>query len=612
MTNAKTLIAGLLASLACVPANAADAYLRGNIDASGKPLAGVTVSAKAEGSTVTTSVFTDAKGDYHFPPLDEGAYRVWAQATGFGTAKVNVALKNAVTRNLALAPIADFTPQLSSDEYLEALPEATADDKRIKQVFRNTCTGCHQPSYVLQHKFDEKGWNAILELMKNINVFGVYRGATTPPFAIIDFHQKELAAYLARARGPGPTSMKYRLRPRPSGEAARVVFKEYDVPLDPGGNFPSRYVSNDGSDWSLGTPSTTNGASGVHDIQQDLDGNIWFDYSNPSRHITVARVDAKTGQVKFFKVEGANGYAASSHGITRDQKGILWFNATISRTLSHLARLDPKTEEIKIYPQPKDAPVGGTLEVDGKGKVWASTDTGALRFDPVTETFTRFVSPIQKSSEGTPRTYGVAGDSDGNGWTLQMAIDMLVKNDAVTGKVTNVPLAPIEAERKRATPAEMAMYNKTPVDWNVAKPWSQGPRRGGGDKNAPVVWIANFWGGNLARVDARTHSVSYVDFPNPQTQQPYHALVDDHHNVWVNMMSTDQVMRYAPATKTWTTFDIPTRGTEARYLSVLERNGKLEVVLPYWRTRKVALMSFRSESEIAATKAAGDGRTAAQ
>jgi len=42
--------------------------------------------------------------------------------------------------------------------------------------------------------------------------------------AVLERNQKELAAYLARARGPGESSMKVKLRPRPSGEAARVVF----------------------------------------------------------------------------------------------------------------------------------------------------------------------------------------------------------------------------------------------------------------------------------------------------------------------------------------------------------------------------------------------------
>ena len=98
-------------------------------------------------------------------------------------------------------------------------------------MFRNSCTSCHQPNYILQNKFDEQGWTAILEVMKRVNVAGGYLGPNSPIAASIDFHEKELAAYLARARGPEPTDMKFKLRPRPTGDAARVVFTEYDVPL---------------------------------------------------------------------------------------------------------------------------------------------------------------------------------------------------------------------------------------------------------------------------------------------------------------------------------------------------------------------------------------------
>jgi hypothetical protein len=62
-------------------------------------------------------------------------------------------------------------------------------------------------------------------------------------------------------------------------------------------------------------------------------------------------------------------------------------------------------------------------------------------------------------------------------------------------------------------------------------------------------------------------------------------------------------MKFDPASNKWTTFDLPTRGTEARYISLLERDGKMEVVLPYSRTSKVAVMSFRSEADLQALKA---------
>jgi len=71
-------IMGAAMSLAA-GANAADAILSGKItSAAGEKLGGVTVSAKPVGGTVTTTVFTDASGEYYFPPLPAGKYRLWA------------------------------------------------------------------------------------------------------------------------------------------------------------------------------------------------------------------------------------------------------------------------------------------------------------------------------------------------------------------------------------------------------------------------------------------------------------------------------------------------------------------------------------------------------
>ena len=95
-----------IASLAAlVPARADAAVLTGTVTSStGERMAGVTVSAKGVGATVTTSVFTDQQGDYHFPPLPAGKYRVWAQALTFATARSEVDLDAVTQQDLSLRP----------------------------------------------------------------------------------------------------------------------------------------------------------------------------------------------------------------------------------------------------------------------------------------------------------------------------------------------------------------------------------------------------------------------------------------------------------------------------------------------------------------------------
>jgi streptogramin lyase len=598
----------LLTLATIAPAQAADQSLSGSIKSpTGQNLGGVTVSAKPEGGTITTTVYTDEAGNYYFPPLPAGKYRLWAQALSFETAKGEVDLSASRKQNFTLNPMSDperTFKQLPGNLVLAALPEATEDDKRMKRIVRTVCTGCHEASFPLQHRFDEAGWNAIIQLMKNVNVYGVYVGKDRPPSGILEFHQKELAQYLARARGPGESAMQVKLEPRASGESARAVVREYDMPLDPDAGLPANFVRNDGSDWSLGTPSILIPGWGVHDAWLDLSGNVWFTCNVPNKRTTIGRVDGKTGEVKLFKVNAPNGLAAGAHGMTRDPDGIIWFNVNPGR--GGIGRLDPRTEKIDVFLPPTGmSPTGGatTVDYDGKGMIWSSSPDGALRFDPKTETFTEFKSATYKTPNGTGVTYGAAADRDGNGYWAEMVLDIVGAGNGATGKVSEIKLSPIKAEMDRLTAEEKKFYETyTQPDFNSPLPWAQGPRRMGTDKNADVLWVGDSWGANLARIDTHSHETTYV--PLPGQQQPYHVTVDKNHNAWTNIWGADRVLRYDPKSGSWTAFDLPTRGAEPRYVSLLERDGApTQVVAPYFRGRKIAVMTLRSEADVAADKA---------
>jgi streptogramin lyase len=250
------------------------------------------------------------------------------------------------------------------------------------------------------------------------------------------------------------------------------------------------------------------------------------------------------------------------------------------------------------------SPTGGavTVDIDNNGYVWSSSPVGALRFDPRTEKFTEYKSLTYKTPNGTGVTYGAAVDRNGNGWWAEMQLDIIGRADPDSGKVSEVKLPPTEVGLKVISPEEKKFYDGfQQPDFNTPLPWSQGPRRMGTDKNADVLWVGNSWGGTLARIDTKTMETSYV--PLPGAMQPYHIAVDSKHDAWLNVWMTDAILRYDPAAKSWTRFDLPTRGTEARYISVTEHTGALQVVVPYSRTSKVAVMSFRSEADLAALKA---------
>jgi streptogramin lyase len=605
LASAAAVVAGLGMT---VSAQAADQILSGSIaSATGQKLDGVVISAKREGSTITTSVYTDATGNYYFPPMAAGKYNVWAQTLGFEQTKAQVDLSANKKQDLALKAITDPETkwkQLPGELVWDALPEGNAEDVHMKQIIHNNCNGCHTPSFPLQFRFDEQGWSRIIDLMK---VIGAGLPTDRPANQIIQMNQKRLAAYLARVRGPNTPTPAIPTRARPSGEAARVVWTLYDVPRVQGagaGALPPSNADNDGTDWAKGTPSK--GGLIVHDDQMDFDGNVWFTSNSTNSLVTVGKVNAQTGEVSYYKWPRANNpqLASPTHGITRDADGNLWFDVNPGRR--SLGKMEPKTGKITVYPTPDGMqPLGGavTMDVDGKGMIWASAPQGVLKFNPKTLEFTEFKTTAFKRSYGTGGTYGAAGDRTGNGYWAEMGFDTIGKADFATGKVTEIVLPENKKIRDFLTPAEVAAYGKvTDISNGNPFPWSQGPRRMGTDKNGDVLWVGNSWGSSFARIDTKTNEVTMVPFPD-KAMQAYHIHVDNKHNVWGNLWTNDQVVKYDPTAKQWTTFEMPVRGSESRHVSVYERNGVTNVVLSTYRSHQMFLLTPRSEADIAALKA---------
>ena len=387
-----------------------------------------------------------------------------------------------------------------------------------------------------------------------------------------------------------------------------AVFTEYDVPFDDDGGYGP--AVNDGSDWSLGTTSRNNGNRGIHDSQFDLNGNIWFTYTEPSYDRTVGKVDIKTGEVRNIKVPGANGMAAASHGMTIDRDGILWFNAVAGPYYATgggnggaLARLDPNTEKVEVFKPPKGmSSVGGTLDVDGKGNIWAATEAGAIRFDPMTTEFTEFKSVTLRSPNGRTDTYGVAGGREGNGWWTQFKIDLVDKGDIESGKSEEFKIPPRKSRSEGLLTAEerQVYAHGVPQD-NLSFPWAEGPRRLGADKSGDAVWICDYWGNDLAKIDSTSLKVTKYPVPTPEAG-PYDAVVDNNHDVWINLTQAGRIARFNPKTERWTEFPLPTLGSETRHISILEQNGRIQVGIPYSRISKMARMELRTPSDVQSLK----------
>lgn len=89
MSKAKLWVFGLAAMLlagslwtapALTQSGAGSAVIAGTVkNASGNPLEGAIISARASNETWTTSVYADRQGNFQFPSLNAGQYSIWAQ-----------------------------------------------------------------------------------------------------------------------------------------------------------------------------------------------------------------------------------------------------------------------------------------------------------------------------------------------------------------------------------------------------------------------------------------------------------------------------------------------------------------------------------------------------
>src|SRR3984893_262325 len=127
MTSKKLLttvsLAGLVAGLMTVGANA-QAALSGKVSSAEEGLMeGVLVSAKKEGSTVTTTVVSNAKGEFSFPAdrMDGGHHNIASRAAGViraGPKQIDVAAGNPASTEVKLVKAKNILPQLSNGEWV--------------------------------------------------------------------------------------------------------------------------------------------------------------------------------------------------------------------------------------------------------------------------------------------------------------------------------------------------------------------------------------------------------------------------------------------------------------------------------------------------------------
>jgi virginiamycin B lyase len=575
-------IAGLFAVVVwagsqSVPAAALPSIgLQGKVkSADGKPLEGVTVSARAEGKTMTTSVYTNTDGEYYFPALDDGPYHIWAQAVGFQKAVADQTISSGkkIQQDLTMRPISDFHMQLSATEWVANLPGDSPEDRRMRDAFHNNCTMCHLAGFVLSKRFDASGWATILDTMLK---YKIQEGS--PIYKLVSFYKDDLVGYLGRVRGADASVMKLKAFPRLTGESDAVVVTEYDVPR---GDDPKFVPTPNGSDWSEGIGSTSEGEV-LHDAAVGKDGYIYFsDNSTPER--TIGRLDPKTGEIKGFKFADKEGLAVRTHGVIVDQAGNVWFTNGTDGTM---IKFDPKAEKFQPFAKSagQSGRVGGGIDVDSKGILWSSANIGSIRLDPKTGQYTDYQS-ITKG--GSP--YGIVVDAEDNAWVAQLGADKLMVVNGKNGEVGEVGLAPLPG----VSPKDMEIGRAVGGSTSAGPLYFKGPRRLWADKSGDTVWVAEFWADQIAKVDIHTRKVTEYKVPY-RYSHPYAIVVDKNHMVWICLKSSDRVAKFNPFTEQFTEYPLPSLGTDARRLDIDNSTNPPTLWIPYTGINKIARMEFRT------------------
>ena len=170
------------------------------------------------------------------------------------------------------------------------------------------------------------------------------------------------------------------------------------------------------------------------------------------------------------------------------------------------------------------------------------------------------------------------------------------------GRPTSSRCARPTGWRSPLTPEDREFYHNIGGDrfsGTFARPGAQAPRRLSTDKNGTSVWVANWWGENIAKIDIKTKKVvGYYSVPTGAN--PYNTVVDKNHVVWTNLTPDDAVGKFDPKTEQWTIYKLPSIGAELRHIGFDDLRG--DVWVPYREADRAARLQFRTQAQLEALK----------
>jgi len=508
-------ILALMMFVAAVPVDAA--AIRGKVvDATGKTVEGVTVSAFDKQRQQSTSVFSQADGTFTIDGLRDTAFDVRARLMG----KLDEWEKK-VTPDTKFST---FTMKPATGEALEIQRTANSgfsmlkwDNVKDKENYKMMCTYCHQ-SGSRGWRTPEKpvDWHTMIRRMDGFG--GLYKHTQK---TLVD---RLVATYSPEAVAKWPAFVP---PPAPKGAATKAKITEWDMGL--------KYRAM------------------IHDIELGPDGLV---YAVDMGQNAVVTLDPVTGKREVYKFPGRY---RGPHSIELGNDGNMWFTLCIS---GEMAKLDLKTKKFTITssaPTPhKRGAYPHTLRInpkDPEGLVWY-TDAGlnaCFSLHPKTLKVKHYGLLKKNQAVG-------AGKGESRGITPYGIDYSPVDGTIWYTKLNGNRIGRIDPKAKDGDIKE----------WN---PPFRGPRRLHVAADG-IVWVPGFGSGVFGKFDPKTEKWKVYDLPDKDNQIPYALNIDPKGYIWICGTGNDTMYRFNPKTEKLVEFRMPSRVTYTREIE-FDADGNL-------------------------------------
>jgi streptogramin lyase len=489
------------------------------------PMEGVLVSAKKDGTTITTTVVSDQRGEYSFPAdrLEPGHYSIAIRAGGYnldGPKAVDIA-GAAAKADIKLVKSENLASQLSNAEWLLSAP----GPENVKAQLSN-CVECHTVQRIFASTHDAEEFKQIFRRM------GTYSPGSTPthPQPLLPGPRGErppiqesqfevVASWLASVNLSASDTRAFALKtlPRPTGVATKVIYTEYDLPRR---------------------------ETQPHDVIVDQDGMVWYsDFSNQFAGV----MDPKTGKatdipIPVLKPEQPKG--GLDIEFEPGQQNV-WVSLMYQ---AGVARIDRKTHQVTTYPFPKEwqspstqASMVSPQHADVDGKVLSNNQEmhSVYRLDVKTGQYEDLGQSKDLSGKQVS-AYGMPTDQQNNVYQLEFGGTSIGYRDLKAGTT---------------------MIYKTPINGSR-------PRRGRVDEQNRL-WFAEYNGNAIALFDPKTAAIKEYPLPT-KFGDPYDVVpTKDSAQVWTGSMVNDRVARLDTKSGEITEYLMP-RPTNVRRVFVQE------------------------------------------